>query len=37
MLAAAGGTLVVLPYRFGVDRQVVGIGDGPAFSAPQTG
>lgn len=37
VLAAAGGTLVVLPSRFGVDREVVGIGDGPAFSGPRTG
>jgi hypothetical protein len=37
VLAAAGGTLVVLPSRSGIDRDVVGIGDGPAFSGPQTG
>ena len=30
-IAAAGGTLVVLPSRYGPDRDVVGIGPGPAF------
>jgi hypothetical protein len=36
-LTAVGGTLVVLPSRFGIDRDVVGIGDGPAVSGPRTG
>ena len=31
-IAAAGGTLVVLPSRFGIDRTVVGVAAGPAFS-----
>lgn len=31
-IAAAGGTLVVLPSRFGIDRTVVGITAGPAFT-----
>jgi outer membrane protein assembly factor BamB len=30
-IAGAGGTLVVLPGAFGLDRQVVGVGPGPAF------
>ncbi|HZB51400.1 MAG TPA: hypothetical protein VE547_20100 [Mycobacteriales bacterium] len=36
-LTAVGGTLVALPSRSGVDREVLGIGPGPAFSGRRSG